>query len=79
MSFRLAGYANAATGGTAVQSPARTATAWQIRSTAYGYPVVVRSWVCVWCGCRYRGEKFCRTCGTGIYSTELANWQASGN
>ncbi|HCM8928417.1 TPA: hypothetical protein N5H07_005466 [Salmonella enterica subsp. enterica serovar Paratyphi B] len=43
------------------------------------HPVMVRSWVCVWCGCHYRGAKFCRTCGTGIYSTELANRQASVN
>lgn len=42
-------------------------------------PVVVLSWFCVWCEYHYRGEKLCPVCGSGIYSTELANWLASVN
>lgn len=42
-------------------------------------PVVVLSWFCVWCEHHYRGEKLCPVCGSGIYSTELANWLASVN
>ncbi|EGT5656636.1 hypothetical protein JD793_002784 [Citrobacter braakii] len=32
---------------------------------------MVLSWHCVLCKRDYDGEKHCRTCGTGIYSTEL--------
>lgn len=41
MPFRLAGYANVATGGTAAQSPARTATVRQVRRHDDGYLVSV--------------------------------------
>ncbi|MCV1765658.1 zinc-ribbon domain-containing protein [Escherichia coli] len=31
---------------------------------------VAQSWYCVLCERHYQGEKFCTSCGSGIYSTE---------
>lgn len=38
-------------------------------------PVITSSWYCVWCSAHYSGDKYCASCGTGIYSNEESSWQ----
>ncbi|MEF9857324.1 putative zinc ribbon protein [Escherichia coli] len=33
------------------------------------------SWYCVWCSAHYSGDKYCVSCGTGIYSIKESSWQ----
>ena len=40
-----------------------------------GAPVTTRSWYCVLCGGHYSEDKYCASCGTGIYSIEGSSWQ----
>ena len=37
--------------------------------------VITSSWYCVWCSAHYGGDKYCASCGTGIYSIEESSWQ----
>ncbi|EPN8668108.1 putative zinc ribbon protein [Escherichia coli] len=35
--------------------------------------VTTRSWYCVWCSSHYSENKYCVSCGTGIYSFEQSS------
>lgn len=36
--------------------------------------VATRHWFCVWCHSHYQGDKYCKTCKTGIYSISRGEW-----